>query len=148
MPLDHFTLRACYADTDAAGVIHHARYLEYFERSRTEWLTRIGAGPDVLEAQLNHVLVIREVLLNFHRPGALNDLLVFTHQVTHKGRSQLTLVQRAYRASKPELATNVSEENLLVSATLQMVCVDRATMKSTPLPDLFTVSEASQTGQS
>ena len=29
--LEGFTLRACYADTDAAGVIHHARILEFFE---------------------------------------------------------------------------------------------------------------------
>ena len=44
MILDNFHIRSCYADTDAAGVIHHARYLEFFERSRTEWLERLGAG--------------------------------------------------------------------------------------------------------
>ena len=48
MILDNFHIRSCYADTDAAGVIHHARYLEFFERSRTEWLERPGAGPTEL----------------------------------------------------------------------------------------------------
>ena len=43
--LQEYAIRACYSDTDAAGVIHHARILEFFERSRTEWLHRLGAAP-------------------------------------------------------------------------------------------------------
>ena len=137
MILDNFHIRSCYADTDAAGVIHHARYLEFFERSRTEWLERIGAGPTVLEGQLGYVLVIRETTLAFRQPGRLNDQLVFSHEITHKGRSQLTLVQKAYRVT-PEPGTSIDDEaNLLVTATFHLVCVDTRTMKSTPLPDVF-----------
>ena len=29
-----FLFRVCYSDTDAAGVVYHARYLEMFERSQ------------------------------------------------------------------------------------------------------------------
>ena len=137
MILDHFHIRACYADTDAAGVIHHARYLEFFERSRTEWLDRIGAGPTELEDKLGHVLVIRETTLAFHQPGRLNDQLVFSHTVTHKGRSQLTLVQKAFRTSVDTSMANEDDANLLVTGTFHLVCVDTATMKSTPLPDVF-----------
>lgn len=137
MILDHFEIRACYADTDAAGVIHHARYLEFFERSRTEWLDRLGAGPIELEGKLGHVLVIRETTLAFHQPGRLNDKLKFSHEVTHKGRSQLTLVQKAFRTpAEPDMAIE-DDANLLVTATFHLVCVDTRVMKSTPLPDVF-----------
>ena len=137
MILDHFEIRACYADTDAAGVIHHARYLEFFERSRTEWLDRLGAGPIELEGKLGHVLVIRETTLAFHQPGRLNDKLKFSHEVTHKGRSQLTLVQKAFRTpAEPDMAIE-DDTNLLVTATFHLVCVDTKVMKSTPLPDVF-----------
>lgn len=137
MILDNFHIRSCYADTDAAGVIHHARYLEFFERSRTEWLVRIGAGPTELEGKLGHVLVIRETTLAFRQPGRLNDQLGFSHEITHKGRSQLTLVQKAYRTPVDSSVTIEDEANLLVTATFHLVCVDTRTMKSTPLPAAF-----------
>jgi len=137
MILDHFHIRACYADTDAAGVIHHARYLEFCERSRTEWLDRLGAGPTELEGKLGHVLVIRETTLSFHQPGRLNDQLHFSHEVTHKGRSQLTLVQKIYRSNMLPNTTLDDEANLLVTATFHLVCVDTKVMKSTSLPDVF-----------
>ena len=136
MILDHFHIRSCYADTDAAGVIHHARYLEFFERSRTEWLERLGAGPTELEGKLGHVLVIRETTLTFHQPGRLNDILHFSHKVSHKGRSQLTLIQKAYRAPA-DTAPLEDDTNLLVAATFHLVCVDTKVMKSTTLPDVF-----------
>ena len=137
MILDNFHIRSCYADTDAAGVIHHARYLEFFERSRTEWLERIGAGPTELEGKLGHVLVIRETTLAFRQPGRLNDQLLFSHEVTHKGRSQLTLVQKAYRTPSDSQSTIEDDANLLVTATFHLVCVDTKAMKSTPLPAAF-----------
>ncbi len=137
MILDHFEIRACYADTDAAGVIHHARYLEFLERSRTEWLDRLGAGPTELEGKLGHVLVIREANLAFHQPGRLNDKLQFSHEVTHKGRSQLTLVQKVFRTpAEPNIAIK-DDANLVVTATFHLVCVDTKIMKSTALPDVF-----------
>ena len=137
MILDNFDIRACYADTDAAGVIHHARYLEFCERSRTEWLDRIGAGPTELEGKLGQVLVIRETTLSFHQPGRLNDRLAFSHEVTHKGRSQLTLVQKVFRTTDDKQTTAHDIANLLVTATFQLVCVDTKIMKSTTLPDVF-----------
>ncbi len=137
MILNHFHIRACYADTDAAGVIHHARYLEFCERSRTEWLDRLGAGPTELEGKLGHVLVIRETTLSFHQPGRLNDQLHFSHEITHKGRSQLTLVQKIYRSSSVSNSPLEDEANLLVTATFHLVCVDTKVMKSTSLPDVF-----------
>lgn len=137
MLLDNFHIRSCYADTDAAGVIHHARYLEFFERSRTEWLERIGAGPTELEGKLGHVLVIRETTLAFRQPGQLNDELWFSHEVTHKGRSQLTLLQKVYRTPTDPSVAIEDEANLLVTATFHLVCVDTKIMKSTALPDVF-----------
>ena len=44
-PTTPYLFRVCYSDTDAAGFVHHARYLEMFERSRTEWLHTMGLSP-------------------------------------------------------------------------------------------------------
>lgn len=140
MLLDNFLIRACYADTDSAGVIHHARYLEYFERSRTEWLTRLGMGPDQLEGRRGQVLVVREVQLGFRQPGRFNDLVCFSQRITQRGRSQMTLVQEAWRVPPANPVAQLQPDALLASATFQLVCVDLATMRSTPLPDVFQVA--------
>jgi acyl-CoA thioester hydrolase len=137
MILENFSIRTCYADTDAAGVIHHARYLEFFERSRTEWLARIGADPTELEGKLGLVLVIRETTLSFYQPGRLNDILAFSHEVTQKGRSQLTLVQKVFRADADPVLAIDNPNSLLVTGTFHLVCVDIKTMRSTPLPDMI-----------
>ena len=140
MLLDNFLIRACYADTDSAGVIHHARYLEYFERSRTEWLVRLGMGPDELEGRRGQVLVVREVQMAFRQPGRFNDVVCFSHRITQRGRSQMTLLQQAWRVPPDPAKAPLHADALLASATFQLVCVDLATMRSTALPDLFQVS--------
>lgn len=134
---DDFRIRACYADTDSAGVIHHARILEFFERSRTEWLDQLGAGPRQLEQNLGLLLVIREVILRFYRPGHIDDILGFTHEITHRGNSQFTLEQAAYRINDPSLPSTPSEDNRIAGATFQLVCVNLTTMKSHPIPAMI-----------
>ncbi len=127
-----YSIRACYADTDAAGVIHHARLLEFFERSRTEWLESIDAGPKILERQ-NLLLIIREVMLQFHQPGRLNDRLAFSHRISKLGNSQFALEQSVYviRDNEPNTA---DPKNCLASATFHIVCISIDKMKSHPLP--------------
>lgn len=130
--LPNYSIRACYADTDAAGVIHHARLLEFFERSRTEWLETIGAGPKTLERQ-NLLLVIREVTMRFHHPGRLNDCLVFTHNISELGNTQFVVEQSAY--SLVNIETKPSAEQIsMASATFHIVCINTHSMKSHPIP--------------
>lgn len=136
--LDDFRIRACYADTDSAGVIHHARILEFFERSRTEWLDQLGASPRQLEENLGLLLVIREVTLRFYKPGHLDDILGFSHQITHRGNSQLTLEQSAYRVNDAANQTPPADEGRIASATFHLVCVNMSTMKSHPIPAMIT----------
>ena len=136
MILDNFEIRACYSDTDSAGVIHHARFLEMFERSRTEWLRRFGADPKTLSKESNLLLIIREVNLQFHTPGALEDLLVFGHQVIKRGNSQFVLEQNAYKVTNHQ-NHDQAERKLICTGTFHLVCVNATTIKSNPLPANF-----------
>lgn len=135
--LENFILRACYSDTDSAGVIHHARILELFERSRTEWLNRIGTGQrDLSEHKL--LLILREITMNFNQPGRLDDQLIFTHQVVRMGNSQFTLEQKIFRLDESTGNTsNPADTDLLASAIFHIVCVNTETMKSHSLPELL-----------
>jgi acyl-CoA thioester hydrolase len=133
--LENYVLRACYSDTDSAGVIHHARILEFLERSRTEWLSRMNSGPNDL-SQRNLLLIIREININFNQPGRLEDSLIFSHQVVRVGNSQFMLEQKIFRLDKSKHNTiNPANSDLLASATFNIVCVNSETMKSCPIPE-------------
>ena len=138
--LQEYAIRACYSDTDAAGVIHHARILEFFERSRTEWLHRLGAAPGHL-IPLKRLLIIREVTLSFYKPGRLDDFLVFSHHISHLGNSQFTLEQTIHKTETADSTSgnhlDIPEANRVASAVFHSVCVNTDTLKSTTLPSMI-----------
>ena len=41
----HYSARVYYEDTDAGGVVYHARYLHFLERARTEYLRTFNFFP-------------------------------------------------------------------------------------------------------
>ncbi len=124
-----FLFRVCYSDTDAAGFVYHARYLEIFERSRAEWLYQRGLSPSQLVGEFGIVLPVREITMNFHRPGRLDDLLSIDQVIEHRGRTQIAVKQTATRVNPN------TEPELLASALLHIVCVDTTTLKPKGLPD-------------
>lgn len=124
-----FLFRVCYSDTDAAGFVYHARYLEIFERSRAQWLYQRDLSPSKLVTQFGILLPVRELTMNFHKPGRLDDLLSIDQVIEHRGRTQIAVKQTAKRISE-----NVEPE-LIASALLHIVCVDTTTLKPKGLPD-------------
>ena len=75
--------RVCYSDTDAAGFVYHGRYLEIFERSRAEWLAQRDQSPTKLMNEFNIVMPVRELTMNFYKPGRLDDLLHIDQVIEH-----------------------------------------------------------------
>jgi acyl-CoA thioester hydrolase len=124
-----FLFRVCYSDTDAAGFVYHARYLEIFERSRSEWLQQRGLSPTKLVNEFGILLPVREITMHFHRPGRLDDLLSIDQVIEHRSRIQIAVKQTARR-----IVTG-SEPELIASALIHIVCVDTTTLKPKGLPD-------------
>ena len=132
-----FFFRVCYSDTDAAGFVYHARYLEIFERSRSEWLQQRGLSPTKLINEFGILLPVRELTMNFHRPGRLDDLLSIDQVIEHRGRTQIAVKQTAQRI------TAGAEPELIASALLHIVCVDTISLKPKGLPDWLFATEQS-----
>ena len=131
-----FLFRICYADTDAAGFVYHARYLEIFERSRAQWLYQQDLSPSKLVAEFQILLPIRDITMHFHKPGRLDDLLSIDQTIEDRGRTQITVKQTAKRI------TPDSEPELIASASLNIVCVDNSTLKPKRIPDwLFVLGQ-------
>lgn len=71
--------RVYYADTDFSGVVYHGRYLEFFERGRTDFLRLKGVHHTELAAGLlgeELVWVVRRMEIDFKAPARIDDLLV------------------------------------------------------------------------
>jgi len=131
-----FTHRVCYSDTDAAGFVYHGRYLEIFERSRAEWLAQCGLSPTKLMNEFNIVMPVRELTMNFYKPGRLDDILYIDQIIEHRGRTQVTVKQTAQRK-----LPDSEELQVIASAVLHIVCVDTNTLKPKAWPDWLFVAE-------
>jgi len=117
-----FPYQVTYGDTDAAGVVYYARYLEIMERARWAWLEQHGVAVAELH-RTGRLFVVAEAHLHYRRPAPLGARLTVGVAVERVGRASITLRQPVRGA----------DDTLFVEATLRLGCVDPAG-KVFPLP--------------
>jgi acyl-CoA thioester hydrolase len=76
-----FQLRVRYADTDAAGIVHYARYLGYLEVARAEALRSAGLTRKSVASFLLAAPVLN-AKLQYRAPARFDDLLDVAAWVT------------------------------------------------------------------
>lgn len=96
-------LNVYYEDTDAGGVVYHARYLNFFERARTEWLRSIGVHQAQLMGTHNRVFAIRHMDIEFHRAARLDDVLNVSVAVIDTRGVRMRFKQEMFRESDQAL---------------------------------------------
>lgn len=69
-------LRVYYEDTDAGGIVYHARYLAFAERARTEALRQAGVPHDELVTRFGLIFVVRRIKMDYLRPVRLDAEMV------------------------------------------------------------------------
>ena len=88
--------RVYYEDTDAGGVVYHANYLNFFERTRTEWLRSKGLQQSIMCQNDNIVLAIRHMDIDFIKPARLDDLLTVSCQAVSYRKASMQIDQTMY----------------------------------------------------
>lgn len=87
MTVHHLPVRIYYEDTDAGGIVYHARYLAFCERARTEILRQKNIHQVEL-LQQNLGFVVAKLNIHYKNPAFLDDLLdVQTELTTIKAAS-------------------------------------------------------------
>ncbi|MCP4594365.1 MAG: acyl-CoA thioesterase [bacterium] len=81
-------VRVRYAECDAMGYLHHARYFEYFELARTELLRNRGYRYRDLERE-GVFFVVAKTECRFKRPVRYDDLTTIMAEVTRSTRARL-----------------------------------------------------------
>ena len=121
--LFRWPVRVYYEDTDAGGVVYHARYLAFFERARTEMLRNKGINQQSMLTE-NLGFVVRSMTIDFVKGARLDDLLEVETQIVEMKRASLIFNQRLVD----------SQGNLLCGANALIACVDISKMKPKALP--------------
>jgi acyl-CoA thioester hydrolase len=87
-------IRVYYEDTDAAGIVYHAAYLEFAERARTEMLRCLGLDHRTLRARFGLVFTVRRCAIDYRAPARLDDLLEVATRLVRLSGASLELEQR------------------------------------------------------
>ena len=89
----NYHLRVQYEDTDAGGIVYHARYLAFAERARSAFLRCLDIDQTRLLSIEKLAFVVRHVDINFLRAAALGDVLGVTSEVVKIGGARVKLRQ-------------------------------------------------------
>ncbi|WP_395449584.1 tol-pal system-associated acyl-CoA thioesterase [Aminobacter sp. UC22_36] len=92
--------RVYYADTDFSGVVYHARYLEFFERGRSDFLRLAGVHHTEL-ADGKHgekiVWVVRRMEIDFRASARIDDILTIETRTQDISGARITMAQQLKR---------------------------------------------------
>lgn len=108
-----YPVRVYYEDTDAGGVVYHARYLGMAERARTEALRTLGVPHAEMVATFQRMFVVRRVELDYLHPARLDDELTIATEPVIVGGASVTLRQSFFRAG---------DGRSIAVAEVQLVC--------------------------
>lgn len=92
--------RVYYADTDFSGVVYHARYLEYLERGRSDFLRLAGVHHTEL-AEGKHgeriVWVVKRMEIDFRVPARIDDVLTIDTRTESISGARIFMAQQIRR---------------------------------------------------
>lgn len=111
-----FEIRVRYHEVDGQGRVHHAQYLNYFERGRVEMLRAAGHSYKELEAS-GLLLVVRRMEIDYVYPAEFDDELTLVTTVLKARGARIEHDYQIFR--RPD-------EQLIVKAHSEIACVDRS----------------------
>ena len=116
--------RISFADTDAGGVVYHARYLEMAERGRNAALRANRVDLCMLFEQQRLAMVVRKVMGTFRAPARFDDNL------------QIQTALATLSAARSWWKTRILRRTTLIcELQVEIVCVDLNRGKPVLLPE-------------
>jgi len=130
MPPFSWSHKVYFGDTDAAGVVHHATYVYWFEAARIEWLDALGCS--YVKLQNNKIgFVPVDIQLNYKHPLIFGDHFTIKTQLIERSKVSLTVLSQLFRTTpdKPTLELPCTE------AKVKLVCMDESVWKIIKIPE-------------
>lgn len=118
-------VRVYIEDTDAGGIVFHARYLHYMERARTEWVRSCGVELRAGMAE-NISYVVQRLSIHYGAAAVLDDELVVSAEPVAFGRVWMEFRQQVRR---------VKDGKLLCEGTVRVACIALDSSRPRRLPE-------------
>ena len=118
-------VRVYFEDTDAGGVVYHSRYLNFFERARTEMLRAMGISQTELKEKHGYIWVVLDINVKFRQAARLDDDLLAT--------AELSWVKGVRQGFRQEL-TRKSDGGLVAEAELSAVMLHADSLRPARMP--------------
>jgi acyl-CoA thioester hydrolase len=116
-PFGHrLVARVYYADTDFSGVVYHARYLEFFERGRSDFLRLTGVHHNELADGLHGeklAWIVRRMEIDFRAPARIDDILTVETRTEKVSGARIYMAQTLRRGD--ELLVEAKVEAAIMS---------------------------------
>ena len=122
----NWNARVYYEDTDAGGVVYHARYLAFYERARTEMLRQLDISQQTL-LQEGIAFVVKKMDISYDFPARLDDMLTISTQVEQIRKASIIFKQTILNQNK----------QIISNADVIIACVNMTKMKPCALPKLL-----------
>ena len=119
----NWNARVYYEDTDAGGVVYHARYLAFYERARTEMLRQLDISQQTL-LQEGIAFVVKKMDISYDFPARLDDMLTISTKIEQIRKASIIFKQTILNQNK----------QIISSADVVIACVNMTKMKPCALP--------------
>ncbi|HED4877775.1 tol-pal system-associated acyl-CoA thioesterase [Stenotrophomonas sp. PA-6-5C] len=116
--------RIYWEDTDAGGVVYHARYVAFMERARTEWMRALGYGQERMRSEHGMVFAVRSMQMDFIKPARLDDQLQVSATLVQLKKASMVFDQQVLR-----------DGQLLLSAQVRIAALDAASFRPRGMDD-------------
>jgi acyl-CoA thioester hydrolase len=103
--------RVYFEDTDFSGRVYHARYLQFMERGRSDFLRLVGIHHREL-AEDGLAFAVRHTAIDFLRPASIDDVLTIRTTTEETTGARIVLKQEV-----------LCDEVLLVSASVTVALI-------------------------
>lgn len=113
------TFNIAWGDMDALGHVNNARYFDYFQEARIEWLASLA-----LDMQQDTGPVVVHVACTFLKPVVYPATLTLSSSLHSLGRSSMVLDQDLYQGAQ-----------LMAQGVCKIVWVDYRQNKAVAFPD-------------
>jgi acyl-CoA thioester hydrolase len=94
--------RVSYGETDAMGVVYHAEYIHFFERSRGELCRACGLGYTEVE-KAGFMLPVKEVECRYRIPARYDDLLYIHARIVEWRKASMRFAYKIYDESRTKV---------------------------------------------
>ncbi len=84
--------RVYFEDTDFSGRVYHARYLQFMERGRSDYLRLLGIHHNAL-ARDGLAFAVRHMEIDFLKPASIDDVIIVRTAPVEASGAQVVLAQ-------------------------------------------------------